>query len=92
MTSTDTARRVYLPSGRAPEVGDCVPLPELAQTLREIAANGPDGFYTGPIAKDMVATLKRYGGLHTLDDFAAAVSQSIHSTDKAGQHQTLAPY
>ena len=77
MTSTDTARRVYLPSGRAPEVGDCVPLPELAQTLREIAANGPDGFYTGPIAKDMVATLKRYGGLHTLDDFAAAGGEYV---------------
>lgn len=77
MASTETARRVYLPGGRPPEVGDRVPLPELARTLREIAAKGPDGFYAGRVAEDMVATLQHHGGLHTLDDFAAAGGEYV---------------
>ncbi len=74
---TETARRVYLPGGQPPNVGDRVALPELAKTLREIAAKGPGGFYTGRVAEDMVATLERHGGLHTLDDFAAAGGEYV---------------
>jgi gamma-glutamyltranspeptidase/glutathione hydrolase len=77
MARTETARRVYLPGGGPPNVGDRVPLPELAGTLRDIAAKGPDGFYTGRVAEDMVATLQRHGGLHTLDDFAAARGEYV---------------
>ena len=77
MSSTETARRVYMPGGKAPNVGDRVPLPELAATLREIADKGPDGFYTGHVAEDMVATLNRHGGLHTVDDFAGAGGEYV---------------
>jgi gamma-glutamyltranspeptidase/glutathione hydrolase len=41
--------------GKAKAVGTVVRNPELAQTLRQIAAGGPNVFYTGVIARDVVA-------------------------------------
>ena len=66
----ETAARIFLPGGRVPPVGHLHRQPELAGTLQHIAKNGRDGFYTGPVAEDMVNLLRRVGGLHTLDDFA----------------------
>jgi gamma-glutamyltranspeptidase/glutathione hydrolase len=51
--------------------------PELAATLERIAAHGRDAFYTGPVAEDMVGYLRGLGGLHTLDDFAAARGEYV---------------
>jgi gamma-glutamyltranspeptidase/glutathione hydrolase len=64
------AKRHYLCNGRAPAQGDVIKLPALAQTLRTIASEGPKGFYTGPVAHDMVATLRARGSFLTLEDFA----------------------
>src|SRR3954471_6431706 len=66
---TNTARYL-LPHGKAAVAGDVIRQPELAQTLRVIAKEGPKGFYTGAVAEDMVQTLRGIGGLHTLEDFA----------------------
>ncbi len=66
---TNTAR-YFLPRGKAAVAGDVIRQPELAQTLRVIAKDGPKGFYTGAVAEDMVQTLRGIGGLHTLEDFA----------------------
>lgn len=63
--------RHYLFDGETPVVGDVVDMPALARTLKMIAADGPDAFYKGAIAKDIVATLAAKGSLMTLDDFAA---------------------
>jgi gamma-glutamyltranspeptidase/glutathione hydrolase len=67
--------RYLLPHGRPAVAGDVIRQPELGRTLRAIAKDGRDAFYKGPIAEDMVETLRAIGGLHTLDDFAA------HSTE-----------
>ena len=61
----------FLPGGQAPKAGDVFVQPALAQTLRTIAAKGARGFYEGAVAADIVATLRRRGGLHTEADFAA---------------------
>src|SRR5882672_7675250 len=63
--------RYLLPHGKAAVAGDVIHQPELGKTLRAIAKNGRDAFYTGEIAADMVDTLRGIGGLHTLEDFAA---------------------
>ena len=67
-----TAARTFLPRGRAPRIGEVHRQPELAATLRLIARHGRDAFYTGPVAEDMVDYLRGLGGLHTMEDFAAA--------------------
>lgn len=61
----------YLKDGRAPRAGDVMAYPALAATLKQIAGGGRDAFYTGPIAQDMVTTLRSRGSLLTLEDFAA---------------------
>ncbi len=60
----------YLVNGKAPKVGECVRLPLLAKTLREVAAKGAAGFYRGWVADDMAQAMEALGGLHTLEDFA----------------------
>ncbi len=62
--------RYLLPHGKPAVAGDVIRQPELGQTLRAIAKDGPRAFYTGPIADDIVETLRGIGGLHTLEDFA----------------------
>jgi gamma-glutamyltranspeptidase / glutathione hydrolase len=59
----------YLSSGNAPIVGSLWKQPLLAATLREIAEKGRAGFYEGYVAEDMVTSLRRLGGTHTLADF-----------------------
>ena len=64
----------FLPGGKAPEPGDIFAQPALAETLRAVARHGAKAFYEGPIAADMVKTLREKGGLHTEADFAAGLT------------------
>ncbi len=70
-----TASRIFMPGGKIPAVGAMHRQPELAATLERIARDGRDGFYTGPVAEDIVTFLNGLGGLHTLEDFAAAAGE-----------------
>lgn len=68
--------RIFLRDGiaPAPHFGGQLPTlaqPDLARTLRQIAANGPDGFYRGEIAERIAAHLHALGGILTTDDLAA---------------------
>ncbi|KAJ1835201.1 hypothetical protein LPJ63_001326 [Coemansia sp. RSA 2711] len=56
--------------GRILRVGEQVRRPELADTLEEIARDGPDAFYRGRIAKSLVKVIQDKGGILTADDFA----------------------
>jgi gamma-glutamyltranspeptidase/glutathione hydrolase len=66
------ARAAYLRDGAAPLAGDVLRFPALARTLKAIGDHGRRAFYEGPVAAEMVATLRAEGGAHTTDDFAAA--------------------
>ncbi|MDP6174687.1 MAG: gamma-glutamyltransferase family protein, partial [Rhodospirillales bacterium] len=72
LSATENAANAFLRDGKAPVAGDIWRFPELAQTLKTIAAQGRDGFYKGPVAEDMVAYLQSAGATHTLEDFANA--------------------
>ncbi len=61
---------IFLPGGRAPAVGEVHRQPALASSLRAIAADGPEVFYEGWIAEDIVATLRAKGGRHAAEDFS----------------------
>lgn len=56
------------PDGSAWKSGDRLIQPELAETLSQIAADGPDAFYTGPIADAIVHEMEQGGGLVTKED------------------------
>ncbi len=72
LSANDAARAVFLPCGRPLAVGEVHRQPALADTLDAIAEGGREAFYTGAIAEDMATSLGALGGLHTLEDFAAA--------------------
>jgi len=65
----EDAARTYLPGGRAPGPGDIFKNPYLAASYRAIAAGGRDAFYKGSIAREIVASSEKNGGLFTLKDF-----------------------
>ncbi|MFX0556888.1 gamma-glutamyltransferase [Maribacter sp. CXY002] len=48
--------------------GETITYPNLANTLRKIADNGRDGFYTGEVAQKLAAFIKEKGGYITEED------------------------
>ena len=67
----DGFRNTYLkPDGSAYKVGEIMRLPELSNTLNLIATKGAKEFYTGSIAKKIVADLSANDGMLSMDDFA----------------------
>ncbi len=65
------------------KVGDRLVQTDLAKTLRRIAEQGPDAFYTGESADLLVAEMKAGGGFITKDDLAAYKAKGrkpIHGT------------
>ena len=50
--------------------GDRLIQPDLADTLRGIAKDGPDAFYKGSVAADIARAVKGAGGIMTPDDLA----------------------
>lgn len=60
----------YKPDGSFYEPGDVLKQPELAATLKKIAAEGPDGFYRGAVAEKIAASVQEAGGAMTVEDLA----------------------
>ncbi|WP_027645014.1 gamma-glutamyltransferase [Salinispora oceanensis] len=54
-----SSAQLYLPGGRAPEVGSTHRNPDLADTYRLISRRGVEAFYAGPIGADIAATVQR---------------------------------
>jgi gamma-glutamyltranspeptidase/glutathione hydrolase len=68
-----TARAIYYRPGpdgrpRPPRPGERLRQPELARTLRRIAAAGDSGFYAGPVAEALARLMAKGGGLITTAD------------------------
>jgi gamma-glutamyltranspeptidase/glutathione hydrolase len=64
------ARRVYLPGGKPPVVGQVFQNHDLAKALRLVAENGADAFYKGDIARAILSTSQSLGGTMAADDLA----------------------
>src|SRR5579872_4475621 len=79
-----TSQKFFLPNASVAKPGDVVHMPDLARTLREMAAAEKkahgnraakiravhDYFYKGPVAKEIVAFNDSVGGLIASDDLA----------------------
>lgn len=64
----------FLPAGQPIQAGATLKNPAYAETLRRFAADGAGAFYAGPIAEDIVATVRTAPGnpgLLSLDDLKA---------------------
>ena len=61
----------FFAGGAAPKVGSLVKQPQLAATLRAIAARGRSAFYEGAIAEAWTNELRSRGGIITMQDLAS---------------------
>ena len=66
--SRSAAPLFFGPDGGLHPVGTRVKNPAYGRTLRRIATEGPDVFYRGAIAKEMIADLRAKGGLLSPED------------------------
>jgi gamma-glutamyltranspeptidase/glutathione hydrolase len=71
LAHTPDGRALYLrPDGSPKRLGDIVRNPDLAATLRILADEGVDAFYTGSIAARITADMRAHDGLLTAADLA----------------------
>lgn len=70
LSADENARRLFLHGGAAPRVGEVFRNPELARALRSIAREGAAAFYRGEIAKAILRTSDRLGGVLRAEDLA----------------------
>lgn len=67
-----TGREAYFRAdGSVKTIGDHVQIPDMAATLRLIARDGAETFYSGEIARHIDADFRANGGIMTGDDLAA---------------------
>jgi gamma-glutamyltranspeptidase / glutathione hydrolase len=79
----DEATRVYLPNDHPPKAGEVFRNPDLAWSLQQIADHGRDAYYKGEIAKRIVETIKRHGGVmapQDLSEFSAEWVEPLSTT------------
>jgi gamma-glutamyltranspeptidase/glutathione hydrolase len=61
-------KAVFFPGGEAPKPGSTFKQPDLARSLKLIAAQGVKAFYDGEVGDSLVAEMKRSGGIITKED------------------------
>jgi gamma-glutamyltranspeptidase/glutathione hydrolase len=59
---------LFYPDGGTPQPGDRLILEDLAGTLFAIATEGPEAFYTGPVARQIASCMEKHDGLITMED------------------------
>ncbi|MGZ9811171.1 gamma-glutamyltransferase [Pseudoroseicyclus sp. H15] len=70
MRRDEGMREIFQPNGKIPWPGMRLAMPQLAKTLERLSEEGPEDFYTGQIARDLVADLQANGNGITLEDMA----------------------
>ena len=66
-----------MPGGKAPSKGEIFRNPLLANTLEKIVKGGRNEFYSGSIARDIDAFMKKNGGFLTYDDLSRHHSEWV---------------
>lgn len=69
LASFPESRRIFQRDGNYYKTGEVFKQPDLARTLKRIAAN-PEDFYHGAMARELAASMQKGGGLITVDDLA----------------------
>ena len=87
-------RRVYLIDGKTPSMGEVFRNPQYGRALEMIASQGPEAFYNGPIAKAILATSDRLGGVMSaadLRDFRPEWVQPLSTTYRGWKVYEMPP-
>jgi gamma-glutamyltranspeptidase/glutathione hydrolase len=71
LTKFPVSKRIFLKDGKLWREGETLRQPELAATLKRIAANGAVEFYRGETARMLVTDMERGGGIITMEDLAS---------------------
>ena len=77
LEQTEEARRIFLPNGRAPAIGEKFSNPDLGKALRLVAEKGPREFYEGEIAQAILKTSESLGGTMQAGDLAEFSSEWV---------------
>ena len=83
-------QRHFLPSGQAPRPGEVFINPDLATTLREIAATEGESFYRGALAARIEAAAQADGGAMRAADLAAHQADWVTPIQQAYRDVELA--
>jgi gamma-glutamyltranspeptidase/glutathione hydrolase len=62
---------IFLPNGTVPPLYSVLKQPDLADTLRQLADSGRDGFYRGEVADKLIDAVQESGGIWTQADLDA---------------------
>jgi gamma-glutamyltranspeptidase/glutathione hydrolase len=74
---TPDGRALYMRADGTPKrVGDSVHNPDLAASLRGLARDGAESFFTGELARRIAEDMRAHGGLVTIDDLRDARVES----------------
>ncbi|MFA6164393.1 MAG: gamma-glutamyltransferase [Methylobacter sp.] len=65
------AAKIFLTDGNVPKAYSILRQPDLANTLKELAESGHDGFYSGDVAEKLVAGVNKAGGIWSKQDLAS---------------------
>jgi gamma-glutamyltranspeptidase/glutathione hydrolase len=86
LRANSESTRVFLPRGKAPEVGEVFRNPDLGRAYRLIANEGSDAFYKGAIAEAILRTSHHLGGTMTAQDLLSFAPEWVSpiSTDYRG--------
>jgi gamma-glutamyltranspeptidase / glutathione hydrolase len=68
LQSDPGATATFMPGGRTPKAGEWFRNPDMANSLRLIAQDGPAAIYGGELGQKIVARIKELGGFVTLED------------------------
>ena len=66
--ATPGIEELYVPDGRRYVTGDLMTFPALSRTLERLAEEGPDLFYRGDVARQIIADQEAHAGLMTAAD------------------------
>jgi len=69
LLKNESSKKIFLNNGKSYKLGEIHKNIKLANTIKSVAKKGIKDFYDGYIAKDIVKSLNKLGGVHTLEDF-----------------------
>jgi len=88
------SKKLLLDNGEVPAKGYVIKQADLAVTLEAMAKNGRDGFYKGPVARQLVRGVKSAGGIFTqkdLDNYKIIEREPVRATYRGVKVTSAAP-